>query len=142
MEEFLLVHTLQAALQSGEEAPFNLSADEAACEALLLLLLVRHQAFAETGAELRQGYLNLLEDSQVRDFLGFNRYGGLWWLNRERLEALNYWLFLVSALQCLETEPDPKKRLERIAEFQRFFEGCLKAAEKAQYQVEKFRKLL
>jgi glycosidase len=142
MEEFLLAHTLQGALQAEREPPFNLPPHEAAGEALLVLLLVRHQSFAETGDELRRRYLRLLEDTQVGDFLGFNWYGGVCWLNRERLETLNTWLFIASALSSSGPEIEPKKQLERMAEIHQFFDHCLKAAERAQYQAEKFREFL
>jgi hypothetical protein len=142
MEEFLLAHTLQMRLQAEREPPFNLPPHEAAGEALLVLLLVRHQSFAETGNDLRRQYLYLLEDTEVGDFLGFNWYGGVCWLNRERLETLNTWLFLVSSLNTSIRTTEPKKCLERIAEIHRFFDHCLRAAERAQYRVEKFREFL
>ncbi len=43
----------------------------------------------------------MLIDTTVRDFLGFNRFNETWWFNKESMETLISWLAFTSVMQQL-----------------------------------------
>lgn len=80
----------------------ELGADEsrARYEVTLIGILARHQGVStmrDMGILLR----DMLVDSTVRDFLGFNLFGDRWWFNKESMDTLISWLALCTALRRL-----------------------------------------
>jgi hypothetical protein len=56
----------------------------------------------------------MLIDTQVRDFLGFNRFNETWWFNKESMEILISWLAFASVLQQLSGRIHSEKVLKEI----------------------------
>ena len=83
----------------------------------------------------------MLGDALVRDYLFVNRFDGILWLNKEQLESMAYWLFLLSALQVLRS--GQLSSGERRDAIQRYYQGVcaiLKRAERSRYQVDEMLK--
>ncbi len=143
LEEFQLSQALHHLLQDPAFDAFGLSPAEAAGNALLATILTRHQDLGRAGEPLRQGFIRLLEDPRVQDFLGFNWYGGVQWFNRERLETLTYWLFFTACVRAVARFPEDRSGLLRhVAELNRYFEDCRQKADQSHYRLDKFRKIL
>jgi hypothetical protein len=50
-----------------------------------------------TGPFMRK----ILSDHDVRSYLGANEYDGTWWYNKESMEDLLYWFYVISAIKLL-----------------------------------------
>jgi hypothetical protein len=56
----------------------------------------------------------MLIDTQVRDFLGFNQFNENWWFNKESMETLISWLAYASVLQQLSGQKHSEEVLKEI----------------------------
>jgi hypothetical protein len=110
--------------------------------AALAALLVRHEGFFQQ-AERPAAVLGLLDDPQVRDYLGVHRHEGCEWFNKERLVNLVFGLY-GAALVAL-TVPrgrEPKLPVAVVSALESQARQLLKAAEQAGYRLDKWLELL
>ncbi|HVN72344.1 MAG TPA: alpha-amylase family glycosyl hydrolase [Desulfomonilia bacterium] len=98
IEEWMLDRAMAKAI-------VGLGTDEgrAGYEVQLIKILVRHRLpkGALSLQHLRSRLRDMLVDTQVQDFLGFNQFDGKWWFNKESMEMLLSWLVLSSAVEHL-----------------------------------------
>jgi hypothetical protein len=140
MDELLLGKAFAKALGGH-----GLDAWAAAQRATLLAILTGYHRWADTdrGEECLASFRDLLNDGDARLYLGFNRYNGVLWFNRERMETLLYWLYTVSILGLAAGETTSKAGILRGAE--RRFEVIRRirdAAEASGYEADRFIALL
>jgi len=106
--------------------------------------------FQAKQAQLRPILQSWLADPDVQRFLGFNRYQGILWFNREAFEEWLWWIYAATIVQRLTNEIQRQSIKEasqlqsvdrslglEIVECFEVIQHLLKAAEAAAYQVEK-----
>jgi glycosidase len=143
MEEYHLTTTLEEVLHSEPEPPFNLPEGDAAAEALLVQILLRHRPFDHSVGGERGQLGGILKDPAVQSFIGCNWFEGVRWFNRERLETLLFWLYISSAVDTvLHVEENRRKIPGEIAERHRYLMGCLESAEKTGYRMDLYLQLV
>jgi hypothetical protein len=101
-----------------EKAMVNLGTDEgrARYEVSLIKTLTHYQSQSALQ-DMKQFSPNIREmliDTQVRDFLGFNRFNETWWFNKESMETLISWLAFASVLQQLSGQKHSEKVLKEF----------------------------
>jgi hypothetical protein len=68
----------------------------------LIKLLVKHANWCEIASrqetDVADKILYLLADHEVQEYLGFNRYQGILWFNKESFDDLLWWLFITSII--------------------------------------------
>jgi len=109
---------------------------------LLIKILVTHQHwFNENGSPKRWAYRilkQLLEDQEVQQFLQVNRYQDVLWFNQEAFTALNQWLMMLAALDCMVAPAlTDAERATTLANRYRIFRTWQKAEKESGYRVEK-----
>jgi glycosidase len=101
-----------------EKAMVNLGADEgrARYEVTLIKILAQYQGQSalQDMKQFSSKIKEMLIDTTIRDFLGFNRFNETWWFNKESMEALISWLALSSILRQLSGQKHSKKILKEI----------------------------
>jgi glycosidase len=88
-----------------ENAVAGLGTDQgrARYEIVLIQILAQYQGrfSARRPQQFASGLADMLPDTRVRDFLGFNRFNEKWWFNKESMEMLVSALFVCSLLERL-----------------------------------------
>lgn len=138
MEDFLLLLTLQEILSSEPQPPFNLPWEEAAAEALLVQLLVRHLS----GGDLDRILPALLADPDTQTYLGCNWYGGVQWFNRERFESLLRALYAAGAVTTAEKEEGTAGVAGRVADLHALLADCRRKAGESGFRFQEFLRAL
>lgn len=137
MDEWLLgkliAHTFLKMGIEGQEAERHFQ---------LLKLLVQHQNWflLKTPKTNRAHHIlsHLLNNADVQHFVGVNRYNGILWYNKESLETLLKWLFLIAALDAVGSERYPgEAAAKEIAQRFAIIKKWLKSGDDSQFQVEK-----
>jgi hypothetical protein len=117
---------------------------------LTQLLLCHERAFSEAdGQSPRQVFESLLRDSDVREFLGVNRYRDVLWFSQERFDDLVGGL-LAAALVTLAVESpsdgatadEAKPTSDRVDAATALAQSFRKAEEQSGYQLERLLRLL
>ncbi|MFH1097436.1 MAG: hypothetical protein V1749_08055 [Candidatus Desantisbacteria bacterium] len=95
---------------------FGVDYQTASREMLLIRILVRNSDWfdyssytkAKTGMNqpdasnnIALNFKQLFEQSEVRDYLQINQYQGIWYIHKESLEDMLYWLSVVSCLHIV-----------------------------------------
>jgi glycosidase len=113
-------------------------------EGALLEILVNHAGYFTQwdDALCASRTRALLGDGGVRSFLLIHESGGETWFNKERLECLFQWLFLVEMSGDLAGRDDPEHLQVRMALLYKVVEEINTAAEKSSYRPQKFLTLL
>lgn len=98
IDEWLLGKFITSALQDLEVEAGN------AWRAVgLVKLLTGHQAWFSTNKDHPQAAYQVLQswlqDSEVQQYLGVNRYQGVLWFNKESFETWLWWMFAVALIQ-------------------------------------------
>jgi hypothetical protein len=94
-----------------------------------------------TASNFTLNFINLykikemLEDYKVQEYLNFNWYAGILWLNKEALEELIYWLLTTSIINTAYESIDEEELLSNIANQYKTGRKILQVAEESQYQV-------
>ncbi|HHO77046.1 MAG TPA: alpha-amylase [Deltaproteobacteria bacterium] len=108
-------------------------------EQLLVGILTRYQGWekdiltGDTGILMR----TMLSDSDVRTYIGANEFEGRWWYNKESMEDLLYWLYTVSAIQCLFLYHEDSRTLHRhIRRNHRLVEKIITRSNKSGFDIE------
>lgn len=110
-------------------------------DALLIKIVMTHGAALDFAPQAGGALIirRMFEDVSVQRYLGINRYQGVLWLNKERLERLVYWLVFESivAVKCTT-------RATSDAILARHENGrdLLQAAEQANYRVDSLLEIL
>jgi glycosidase len=135
IDEWLLAKIIAGALQD-----FGLDPAAASRTVRLIKVLVGHErCFEETAAEEKPAYHILeewLQDEDVHQFIGVNRYGGVLWFNRESFDQLVRRTLLVAAVAIGAAPVTPVERttaLEACYESTKLLE---QAAEESEYKVD------
>jgi len=104
-------------------------------------LLVRHSRWCLDGTtQANQAAAvieKLLQDADVQQFIGSNRYQGVLWFNKESFEDLMWWLFQGAVIEILAEEEDASARAESILGCFRLVKRLQEAAEKSDFQLAK-----
>ena len=80
----------------------------------------------------------LLQDSEVRYFIGVNRYRDVLWYSKEAFDELMNWLFLVGFVEAVSPdEVDEKIACKKIMERFDIIKEFKKAEEQSEYRIEK-----
>jgi hypothetical protein len=108
----------------------------------LAVLLVRHQdSFQETDRSA--GVAHLLDDPQVRVYLGVHRHAGFEWFIKERLQNLVFGLCALSLVSTAASYRREEKMPETlVALLESWASRLLSAAEQAGYRLDKWLELL
>jgi glycosidase len=126
-------------------AGMGIDSGQAYADALLVKTLIRNAPRVavrglDGAAEMAQ---SVLEDYLARDYLLVNEYGGVLWVNRERIQSLADWLCFTGALLIMEDEEStPETCAARILRRHEGKGRLLRAAADANYQAEKTLTLL
>jgi len=86
--------------------------------------------------------LKILEDQQVRDFLGVNLYQGILYYSKERFEELNLWLFSISFFDYFNPGhkiPDKRRLPTIIKSTMDFFRFLEERSAQSEYKLEKIK---
>ncbi len=137
MDEWLLGKLLAGTLQ-------DLGLDEGAAWWAVgtVKLLISHQQWPRIEAPSKerayQVLLSWLKDSEVQQFLGVNRYGGVLWFNHETFDQLLNWMMTIAATE-ISADPDhPADQVARdIAACYGVIKKLQQAEKKSEFQVVK-----
>jgi hypothetical protein len=73
----------------------------------LIKLLVKHSNWCKLTRENEfENFQALLADHEVQEYLGFNRYQDILWLNKESFDDLLWWTFVISFIEIQSWEQD------------------------------------
>ncbi len=134
MDELLLSKAMREALVS-----VGLNQGEAGYELLLIRVLTSHQDWNAGEDEAGPVMATMLEDLDVRSYIGVNEFGGRSWFNRESFERLLYWLFTVSVIRSVKDHPGSMTASAReISRAYGLVTGLLRSSEASGYDLEEF----
>jgi hypothetical protein len=120
----------------------------------LVKLLTTHHSWWKTisssknkkdGSGLYQVMSSLLSDSDALTYLGVNRYQDILWFNKEAIEDLFWWLFIVGLVEIVTTynQNDQSSEMGRmILACNEAVTNLLNAAQESGYKLEKLLALL
>jgi hypothetical protein len=114
-------------------------------DAQLLKILIRFWPLVtlDTSERRADELRRMFEDANVREYLLIHRYGGVLWLNRERMETLIYWmLFLSGVVRSFDATLSVAAMCATLLGSFTHAQEILAAVELAGYQVEKVPELL
>jgi hypothetical protein len=130
-----------------EKAMVILGTDEGSAryEVSLIKILTRYQGQSalQNMKQFSSKMKEMLVDTQVRDFLGFNRFNETWWFNKESMETLISWLAFSSVMQQLSGQKHSEKVLKEI--LHKTYDTCqelMKRVESSGYDASKLLALL
>ncbi len=136
MDEWLLGRAMERSLGA-------LGAEEGRAGYETALIAILAQYSSETGLTDKVVMKNMLQDTRVRDFLGFNQYGDTWWFNKESMEVLVSWLGLCSVLRRLAPRKHGEKEIRTlISKASDATKGLMKQIESSGYEVARLSALL
>jgi len=124
-------------------AGFGWDNEEAAKNTRLIRCLI---AFAHAFAESEDVVGNLtamLDNADVRNFLGVNSYDGVWWFRKESFEELLGWIFILAVIGILKkNSPDREAIVAQIEIQHQAVQRLLAHAAGAGYRLDVFRTAL
>jgi glycosidase len=135
IDEWMLGRVLQQALQE-----FGLDAGTAAQRVVVIKQLTSHQCwFADMERASTYALVEgLLQDREVQQLLGFNRYQGVLWFSREAFERLVWWMLLLAVVEITaDKRHTPREAITAIGACYAVVRELRAAAEGSGYQVEK-----
>ncbi len=140
IDDWMLGKLLAACLRE-----LGLNGDETRRALALIKILTSHQRWFEAdvarspkapGAEAVLE--TLLSDSEVQEYLAFNRYRGALWFHSESLDELLEGLLLIAALDALaQPGTSPEQREHLVLQRKTVIERIQAAKKQSDYQVEK-----
>ena len=114
-------------------------------EISLVRVLARHSHLL-VDADAHNRFIKmtqLFDDYEVREFIKVNLHEGTWFFNKESLQELLRWLFLISIVQVLRgSAVSPAERGSLFSERFAFIRELEELSTKSGYDVEKLRVLL
>jgi hypothetical protein len=136
MDELLLGKAMKECLIN-----LGLNEGEAGRDVLLVRVLAAHQDWSRGADDPGQALLSVLEDYDVRSWVGVNDFGGRTWFNRESFEKLMYWLFACSVVRSVGSHTVSASARMISRDF-REVHDLLKRSEESGYDLEEFISLL
>ena len=134
IDEWRLSRYIQNTLQ-------NLAIDknkDAFNSVLLIKLLIAHQNWYSikevSEKRITRNLLAVLTDSEVQQFLNFNRFQDVLWYRAESFEVLIRWLSIIYITKLLEVIND--ENLQKIDEIIRLHSYYIEASNKSNYKVD------
>lgn len=135
IDEWMLGRVLQQALRE-----FGLDDATAAQRVAVIKQLTTYQCWF-VDVESANPYAlveSLLQDREVQQLLGFNRYQGVLWFSREAFERLLWWMLLLAVVELTaDKRRAPGEAVAAIAACYAVVRDLRAAAESSGYQVEK-----
>jgi len=123
--------------------------ESAARAVSLVKLLTSHQEWSnlegvrssesQTEGWLFQSLQSWLRDVELQHFLGFNRYQGVLWFQKEGLETWLWWIYVTTVIELISLDSGmiDEDHLAEIVAYYELVKRLQKAAESSGYQVEK-----
>ncbi len=126
------------------EAVENLRTDKTNSQKLIQIIkiLTAHQRWFDPheSKSLNPSYIleNLLNDNDVQQFLGINRYQSILWFQKERYEELLNWLLIIAVIDAASDTDRSTSEIENLI-WDRYsaVEILQNAEKKSEYRVEK-----
>ncbi|HPR56333.1 MAG TPA: alpha-amylase family glycosyl hydrolase [Deltaproteobacteria bacterium] len=136
MDDWMLGHAMHRTIE-------NLGADDARAsyEVILVTILARYQGVSslhDMGALLK----DMLTDTTVRDFLGFNLFDDRWWFNKESMDVLISWLALCAALRRIAGKKSDEAVKKALHEASDAAGGLMRMVEASGFEVPALASLL
>jgi glycosidase len=107
----------------------------------LVKILISHLDWCTDGPPKEKASLALhdwLQDREVQQYLGINRYGGTLWFNQESFEDLLWWMHWLAVVENSARPARPgEEPAETIAACYQLIQKIRQAEEKSGFQVEK-----
>jgi len=126
------------------EAVENLGTDKTNSQKLIQIIkiLTTHQQWFEPhqSKSLNPYYIleDLLNDNDVQQFLGINRYQGVLWFQKERYKELLYWMLVIAIIDgAADTDISLSETENLIVSRYAAIEVLQKAEKNTEYKVEK-----
>jgi hypothetical protein len=136
MDEWLL-----SKMMAGVFQELGLDQGEAWRAVGMVKILTSHQQWfarqrSEAGDRPFQVLVSWLRDSEVQQFLQFNRYRGLLWFNQESFDQLLHWMLAVAAIE-ISASPDrpPEAVAQDIVACYEILKALQRAEAESQFQV-------
>ncbi len=91
---------------------------------------------------MKEGFLpslkKLMSKPEIQQYLLINRYQGVLWFNRERFEALNFWLFVINILEIgSDSNTSATVFIENFLRMDKIFLKLANAVRLSEFNVEK-----
>ncbi len=135
IDEWMLGRVLQQALQE-----LGLGEGEAAQRVLVIKQLTIHQSWFEDLDRAHTYALveALLQDREVQQLLGVNRYQGVLWFSKDAFERLLWWMLLLAVVRLTaDRSRTPREATQAIGACYAIVSDLRAAAESSGYQIEK-----
>ena len=139
MDEWRLGRVITRSIQA-----LHCDLEEAKREARLIKIMTRHQGWwRRPHKHLHSSLRRLFGYPAVQSYLGFNRFAGELWFQKERFDDLIFWLFTASTIQVAK-DADTREEAFSIVDGWRFREtvALLRSAETAGYRVKDMLRVL
>ena len=117
---------------------------EAREEVQLLKVMIKNEeklTFNDTQSLYSQ-MEGLFKVGAVQDFIDINMHENILYFNKEKMEILIYWFFIIALVNRLTEDGDSQKVFEKMTAIHEKISLILSSAEKSGYRLEKFLALL
>jgi hypothetical protein len=85
----------------------------------------------------------LMSKPEIQQYLLINRYQGVLWFNRERFEALNFWLFVINILEIgSDSSVSATTFVEEFLRMNKIFIKLENALSLSEFNIEKLLQIL
>jgi hypothetical protein len=134
IDEWLLGRLLLSAFEEQ-----GLSREERHHAVSLIKVLTTHQLWFEQERPDAAAVLRtLLEDTEVQETVGINRYQEVLWYHEESLQQLITGLYLIGAVDALSSDPENPESCARLIRSRRsVLDSIRRAMETSEYRVER-----
>lgn len=142
IDEWMLDRVLQQDLRN-----FGVDDDKARRAVKLIQILTTQQEWyrrhQNNGAGDAQPLATLLNDADVQQYIGMNRFDDVVYFNKESWEELLWWLFVIAVIGPTTDPRDPADDVDTaVVHLHTLLEGWRHAAAQAGYQAEKLQELV
>ncbi len=107
------------------------------------------QRGGEPSEEKEEGMLSLLDNDLVRNYLGVNEHGGIWYYSKENFEEMFKWMLTLHCLEILKKGVDQEEKLESteiilisLKKSLQRFEEIIDASSRSEYKWESLKQFL
>jgi glycosidase len=119
-------------------ADFGWDQEEAVKNTRLVRVLIAFAHVFAASEEVAGNLAAMLDNPEVRNFLGVNSYDGVWWFRKENLEELIGWVFILSVLGILRKNPDRETTVALVEIQYQAVQRLLNLAAGAGYRLDNF----
>jgi glycosidase len=91
---------------------------KAGYEVLIIKILTKYQDLSDIpdSKGIRSRFREMMNDDEVREFLGFNLFEEKWWFNKESMELFIYWISLIMSLRRLSGKRHSEVKTNKVLE--------------------------